>query len=339
MKTIYIFTHGTTLRKIGRRLMLEKDTKKLFELPLKDVGRILIYSHTEVTVQTLNGLFDCNIPLIYVRRSGSVKGKLMPADSNHVLLRRRQYQVCGDDKFALPLAQAIIHTKICNMAAVIAHIMRDGQGTAAACQPMHDACRRLSTCNTREELMGVEGAAARHYFQIYGAALPEPFQFTVRSRRPAQDAGNALLNLGYMSLLHEVEGHLEAHNLDPYCGVLHVTEERRSSLALDLLEEFRQPVIDLFVLRLLNRQELNPGHFRKSDEGGIEMSDDGFKIFFRQYEERLGEQDGDNHGVRKLIDEQVLSFKKHLLGEANYHHLRLAPAQVEIGLVPCPVAR
>lgn len=323
MKTIYIFTHGTTLRKVGRRLILEKKGQKLFELPIKEVGRILIYAQVEITAQTVNGLVECNIPVIYARRSGSVKAKVVPATGNHVFLRRRQYQCCGDDTFALPLAKAIIHTKICNMAAVIAHVLRGQEGTAAACRPMEEACRNLMNCRTREEIMGTEGAAARHYFRVYGAALPDPFPFTVRSRRPAQDPANALLNLGYMTLLREIEGHLEIHDLDPYFGVLHVAEERRSSLALDLLEEFRQPLIDLFILRLLKLKELGPDHFQRSDEDGIRMTDDGLKLFFRKYEERLGKQDGDRPGLRKVIDDQVVSFRQHLLGEAVYHHLVL----------------
>jgi CRISPR-associated protein Cas1 len=335
MKSIYIFTHGTTLRKSGQHLVLDKDKQKLFELPVKDVGCIRIYGRTELTGQTLNGLFDCNIPLVYVRTSGSLKGKIMPATGHHVLLRRRQYQLCGDDRFALPLARAIIHTKIHNMAAVIAHLVHNRQGTVAACRPLEDACHALTSCRTREEMMGIGDAAARHYFDIYGAMLPTPFQFTVRSRCPAQDAANSLLNLGYMALLNEVEGHLEAHNLDPYCGVLHVTEERRASLALDLLEEFGQPVIDLFVLRLLQRQELTPDHFRKTDDG-IEMTEDGLRFFFRHYEEWLGQRD--QPGLRKLIGEQVISLKKHLLGEANYRHLLIESEQLKTGAAPFTVS-
>lgn len=322
-KTIYILTPGATLRRVGRRLLLEKDKERIFELPLEEVGRLLLYSPTEVTQQTIQALLECKIPLCYMRRSGELKGKVVAATDNHVLLRQRQYRLFNNPEFAMPLARAIIDTKLRNMNAVITHLLRRSKGTSDACQ-MIEKCRLgLPSCETREEIMGVEGAAARHYFELYGTFLPEPFRFKLRSRRPATDAANSLLNLGYMSLLCEVEGILDAHYFDPYLGVLHTTEERRSSLALDLLEEFRQAIVDLFVLRILNLEQLKPEHFHSTNEGGVKLTDEGIKIFFRNYEERLGKQDGDAPGLRKVVDEQVTALKRHLLGEAVYHHLLL----------------
>jgi len=58
---------------------------------------------------------------------------------------------------------------------------------------------------------------------------------------------NALLSFGYTLLTTELTGALAAQGLDPFVGVLHDLDYGRPSLALDLLEEFRQPIIDRLV--------------------------------------------------------------------------------------------
>ena len=153
-------------------------------------------------------------------------------------------------------------------------------------------------------------------------ALPENFCFKVRSRRPAQDPTNALLNMGYMTLLRELESHLEAHNLDPYLGVLHEKKNGRPSLALDILEEFRQGVIDLFVAKLINLRQMTTKDFQKTQDG-TQMTEEGFYKFFDLYEKKMGQNDGVNPGLRKLLDDQVVSFKNHLLGKENYNNFHL----------------
>ncbi len=47
---------------------------------------------------------------------------------------------------------------------------------------------------------------------------------------------------------------LESVGLDPYIGFLHTDRPGRRSLALDLVEEFRAPLCDRFVLTLINRR-------------------------------------------------------------------------------------
>jgi CRISPR-associated protein Cas1 len=327
MNTIYVFTPRAMIRRIGQRLIVEKDQQLLYECPLKDVGRVLLYGTAHVPFHTLDALLTRNVSIYYLRRSGAIKGKMMAACGAHVPLRQRQYRLLGEDKVSISLARAIVHTKITNMATVIVYLLRNGQGTAAACRAMEEACCKLEQCQTREQLMGVEGAAACQYFRIYGSNLPEPFRFHTRTRQPAQDPTNALLNLGYMTLMREVQTHLEAHHFDPFFGVLHAIEESRPNLALDMMEEFRQTMVDLFVLRAVRYQQILPTDFQATTENGVQMSEEGFCKFFRLYQEYMGQQDGDNPGLRKLIDIQVASLKRFLFGEGDYSHFRTECAQ------------
>lgn len=125
-----------------------------------------------------------------------------------------------------------------------------------------------------------------------------------------------------MTLYREILSHIEAHNLDPYLSALHAVQDKRPGLALDLMEEFRQPFIDLFIIKLLNLEQLTSKHF-ECNESEVKITENGLRTFFSCYEEYMGFQDGDNPGLRKSIDDQIVSFKKSLLGESHYEHFLL----------------
>jgi CRISPR-associated protein Cas1 len=92
------------------------------------------------------------------------------------------------------------------------------------------------------EVLGVEGSAARDYFQ--GLDLLAPGVAPGRTRRPPQDPANCVLSFGYGMLRVAVQGALEQVGLDPYLGYLHGIRPGKPALALDLMEEFRPLLVD-----------------------------------------------------------------------------------------------
>ena len=59
----------------------------------------------------------------------------------------------------------------------------------------------------------------------------------------------------------------ESVGLDPQMGYLHACRPGRASLALDLIEEFRAPMVDRFVLSLFNRKQLVASDFLAESQG------------------------------------------------------------------------
>ena len=87
--------------------------------------------------------------------------------------------------------------------------------------------------------------------------MEEIHVFNERNRRPTRDPVNVILSLGYTFLTREVCSVPEAESFEPCLGFLHGIRYGRNSLALDLVEEFRQPVVDRLVLMLFNKQVLS----------------------------------------------------------------------------------
>ncbi|MCI5164255.1 MAG: CRISPR-associated endonuclease Cas1, partial [Candidatus Electrothrix sp. AX5] len=113
----------------------------------------------------------------------------------------------------------------------------------------------------------------------------EDFFFHRRSRRPPLDLVNCLLSFLYTLVMHDVRSALECTGLDPAVGFLHRDRPGRSSLALDMMEEFR-PMADRMALSLINRGQLQAKDFVVSDSGGVRMKDKARKVLLTAYQER-----------------------------------------------------
>ena len=74
-----------------------------------------------------------------------------------------------------------------------------------------------------------------------------------RETRGATDRFNSALNYGYGILYAKVEQALVLAGLDPYGGFLHADRPGKPSLVLDLIEEFRQTVVDRTIIGMVNK--------------------------------------------------------------------------------------
>lgn len=101
--------------------------------------------------------------------------------------------------------------------------------------------------------MGFEGTAGRMYWREIARMLPDELGFEGREHEGAGNAVNAALNYGYGILYSHVWGAVMNAGLEPFAGLLHVDRSGKPSLVLDLVEEFRQPVVDRAILTWLNK--------------------------------------------------------------------------------------
>lgn len=111
-------------------------------------------------------------------------------------------------------------------------------------------------------------------------------EFPGRKKHPSTDPANALLSLGYVLLTNEIAALLEARGFDPAVGFFHGIRYGRQSLSLDLVEPFRQPVIDRLTLRLFNRGHFTPEDF-EGGEQGLRLVPEAFRRYLSLYEEQL----------------------------------------------------
>ena len=116
--------------------------------------------------------------------------------------------------------------------------------------------------------------------------LKHDLGFNGRKRRPPTDPVNALLSFGYTLLMNHVLSAVQIVGFDPYIGYLHSKGYGKPSLALDLMEEMRTPVVDSVVLTVINKQIIGLHHFDEQF-GVYKLTTSGRKRFLQQFEQRL----------------------------------------------------
>jgi len=98
-----------------------------------------------------------------------------------------------------------------------------------------------------------------------------------------------MLNFGYQVVLFtEVWKAVSYAGLDPYAGYLHADRPGKPSLVLDMMEEFRQQIIDRTVLSLLGRSVIKPDDIQSvTPERGRVLGANVTKSLLEAFEERL----------------------------------------------------
>ena len=166
----------------------------------------------------------------------------------------------------------------------------------------------------RPVLMGLEGAAGRLYWNGVRALLPERVSFDTRAHRGAGDPVNSALNYGYGILYTQVWGAVVNAGLEPFAGFMHVDRPGKPSLVLDLVEEFRQPVVDRAVITLFTK-----GTPVETREGLL--SDASRRAVAAAVVERLESEvvlRGRRHRLKSVIQSQARRVAGFVRGEGAY---------------------
>lgn len=157
-------------------------------------------------------------------------------------------------------------------------------------------------------LRGLEGAAARAYFQGLAALFPPSLEFSGRNRRPPRDPVNACLSLGYTLLHFDAVRACHMAGLDPLLGFYHRPSFGRESLASDLIEPLR-PHLDRQIWQLFRDRELRGDHFSRDGQACL-LGKAGRAVFYQAYEAQAAPS-------RRLLLRQCRVLAKHLKAEGE----------------------
>lgn len=331
LNTLYVTTSESYLRLDNDTLRVEVGVETRLRVPLHHLQAVVCFGHVALSAPLMHRLADDGIALVLLDAAGRFKARLEGATSGNVLLRQAQHRVAGDPAFALSLARSLVAGKLKNQRHVLlrgARDAKDADDITALSRAAHDlaaSLRALPALSNLDAVRGVEGEAARTYFEalnrLVRPALRDTFSMDGRSRRPPRDRMNALLSFFYSMWMNDCRSAVETAGLDPQIGFLHALRPGRAALALDLMEEYR-PFADRLALTLVNRSQLVASDFVLRDGGAVVLQDDARKAIVVAYQERKQEQlthpllaESMPLGVVPLLQARLLA--RHLRGDAD----------------------
>jgi CRISPR-associated protein Cas1 len=291
-RVLYLARQGAHARiESGRVIVEAPDDSELLNIPSETVTRIVCFGAIGISAGLRSWALSDEVGLVFLSRRGSYLGHAAAAAGAQRLSRlHAQIAAAEDSARAVTFGRAVIKAKVRKQMILLQRLARraNAEAVASAVSQMDHLLTMLADCGTRDELMGIEGAAARTYFGALGPLMPEGMTFAGRSRRPPEDIINAALSYGYAILLGESVSALCAAGLDPAIGLLHAEQDRRPSLALDLMEEFRPLIVDQVVISAARRAELRPEHgHREEAVHGVLLTKAGRAVLVAGYERRM----------------------------------------------------
>lgn len=261
--------YGTFVAKHQGRLRVTKGKQRLAEVPLMHLGQIVICSDgVGLSSDVVKICAEKGIPIHFLNgKEGEDYGTLFASGLTGMAQTKRAQLRAYDHPSGLVLACAFTSGKIQNQANMLRYAAKYRKETD---QDLYDTLMQSASAvldhlkalekldgvmneHTRSVLMGNEGRAAVHYWGAVRRLIPAELHWPGRQTQGARDPFNQALNYGYAVLRSQVRTALLLAGLDPNAGFLHADRPGKPSLSLDLIEEFRQPVVDRMLIGQVNR--------------------------------------------------------------------------------------
>jgi CRISPR-associated protein Cas1 len=296
LRPVYLDTQGLRVGRSGAVLQVKERDRVVQEIRMGEVCQMNVMGNIQLTTQLIQSLCEEEIPICYFSQGGWFYGIAMGLCTKNVFLRQRQYALAGEPWFCRSLAGRLTAGKIRNQRTLLLRNHLEPPTTVLS--EMKKMAERAERSESLEELLGLEGNAARLYFGAFSGLVKVEdeegtpgsggftFDFAGRNRRPPRDPINALLSLGYSMLAKDLTIACYAVGFDPMMGFYHQPRFGRPALALDLMEPFRPLIVDSAVVNAINTRMVRPKDFFAVG-GSVALRPEGRKAFYRAYEMRM----------------------------------------------------
>ncbi len=282
---LIIETPGSRVGKRKGMIKISVPDQPNKEVAMREVESIILGTGVQITTQALKALSSYAVNIVYTSL-GTPYGIYTPFANVGTVFTRRQQLAAYEDFRGIHVATQFVYASIENKRRLLKYFAKNRKkSNPKKYRRLRHAANRIEEAkgklekfsktlskgdkvyHHRQELMGIEGFVAKIYFRELGALFPLGLKTQRRTRRPPKDPLNSLLSLGYTVLQGHVTTGIAAAGLELYGGFLHSDRSGKPSLALDLLEEFRQPVVDRVVTKLLITNQLKKSDFNNSIHG------------------------------------------------------------------------
>lgn len=227
--------------------MFQNKENKLELSPLK-LESIVISNQAMISTPAISLALEHNIDLVFLDKYGFPMGRVWFSKMGSTAMIRRRQLEAAEDETGVKLVIGMIQQKLNNQIAFLKKLKYARPEKKQLFEaPIHTIegslesldCDLTNLEDSRSLIMGLEGAAGRAYFSCISRLMPEKYRFKGRSKRPALNPFNAVLNYCYGVLYSRVEKACIIAGLDPFVGFMHTDNYNKKSMVFDLIEPFR----------------------------------------------------------------------------------------------------
>lgn len=319
-------TFGTSLRKKDDTFIVHhKDGKQ--KVSADTVKNISVMKGTSISADAMILAIENEIEVLVLDRSGMPRGRLWSNKYGSISTIRKHQVYFGQSSSAVDFVKKIISEKIYNQGNYLKTIslklsseknIGELELSVQKINNLRNKILDLKAAHIKEidqNIRGFEGSASREYFKQLSKILPSRYVFEKRSRRPAKDMFNCVLNYTYGMLYGRIEGALIKAGIDPYLGIFHRDEYNRPVLVYDFIEIYRI-FAEISTMELCKKEIIDKDLFSITRNGGYWLETTGRKIVIENFNEYLNtvvQKNGKRRTRIVHINDHAHSFAKELL--------------------------
>lgn len=341
MTTLMLLSYGISVKKASKTLVIESkynsegmERKTTQKIAVKNLTGVVCDSHVYMSNPARILLLEHSIPIVLMDHN-QVLGITHPFHAHGTVRTRREQFLAFTDKRGVTLAKGFVQGPLYTKAnLLLSYAKNRRQSNPELAEQLAIAATEIRTLaegvtsisgslvSVRNNLMGIEGQGTHIYYQAIALLLDPKYSFQGRTKRPPLDPVNATLSYGYVILSSRSLVQVVATGLDPYGGYLHVDRSGRPSLAIDLAEEFRQPIVDRAVIDLFNSNQFDLQEDFFEEKGRFLLTKPGKKKLHTKLEERFSTRISFENKSFQLDQILLLQARKiihYLLGKDQYY--------------------
>lgn len=270
LRNVVVSSFGASLRKEKELVKISvpgEDGEALnYRVSPRKVEQIIVTGEASVSSGVIRLCLDHDVDLVFVKHYPSFFARVVRGDQNFISDLWRKQITFGDDA-KLRLSKEFVSCGVYNKIRMLQSFSYNrGLDLDVYISKLSGLRDSIAGVCDKKELFGLEGSAARVYWGGVKCFLPTCFGFKGRVKHPPLDPVNSLLSYGYSVLLSRVEYGLMLAGLNMFEGVFHMVYRGRSALGFDLMEEFRQPIVDRVVFSLVCGEVLGVEDFTMRED-------------------------------------------------------------------------
>ena len=317
---LIINTYGTYLHVKDDLFEIRVDGEKKQVSP-KKVRSILITTGAALSSDAVKLAVEHNIDILFLNKYGKPYGRVWHDKLGSTARIRREQLKLSETKAGTDIGKNFIIQKFENQIRFLEELRDRRTRLSAEITSARDTIKNaLSEMknvggkpdDVRGTIMGIEGSAGRAYWKTISLCVPERYRFNGRSRNPAQDEFNCLLNYAYGVLYGEVERACILAGIDPYVGFIHTDHYAKTSMVFDVIEGYRI-FAEETVLNLFSRKQVKKSLFDEL-RNGYTLNKAGKIVLMTEYNEFL--DDTILYRGRKIKRRDTIQFDLHQLANS-----------------------
>jgi CRISP-associated protein Cas1 len=326
-EVLHILEPGTCVGRSGDQLKVSRKGQPAQKMAIRQVSQVVLHSYSQISTQALYFCKEFDVGVHLVSGGGRYIGSFDQRQGS-IQRRIRQYGALSEAEFCLSLAKQLVQCRGQSQRKFLMRGQRNNrcEELTEAIAQMQALLKQVKHATSLPSLLGVEGKLAAIYFgvlsHLVSKDVPQMLHFNDRNRRPPKDRFNALLGFGYAMLLKDVMNAILTVGLEPALGFYHQPRTQASPLALDLMEIFRVPLVDMTIVASINRGQWDVNEDFEVRGQQVWLSNTGTRKFIQLYERRKDESWkhpilGYSMSYRRLFELEVRLLEKEWMGEGG----------------------